>query len=297
MPRGTSLARYLRTLETHGIDGAVRGSIAATVTFGAATVAVHTNVQAAWNWQTDAAVRELTALVFVLRGKASVRAMGPGEQQLTSGDAFLVHSRRRAEVLWSGGSGCLVLLLPTDAIVGSGVDAESLPLTFERTPLLAATREFASALCREKGISARFSEYVAERLLAEMAFGLVLEGREAGRDVARGSLADRARTIMLVRRAEPDLSAAAVAADLHVSVRQLQRAFAREDSTPASALRQLRVDLAQSMLRDPQYDGLSVDQVAQYSGFASTSVLRRAFDAEGITAPSVVRRTRERVAI
>lgn len=296
-----SLARYLRTLETHGIDGAVRGSIAATVTFGAATVAVHTNVQTPWNWQTDADARELTALVFLLRGTASVRAAGPGEHELATGDAFLIHSRRRAEVLWSAGAGCLVLLLPTDSIVGSGVDVQSLPLTFERTPLLAATREFASALCRERGVSARFSEYVSERLLAEMAFGLVLEGRETGRDtgreLARGSLADRARTIMLVRRAEPDLSAASIAADLHVSVRQLQRAFASEDSSPAAALRSLRADLAQSMLRDPQYDGLSVDQVAQYSGFASTSVLRRAFDAEGMTAPSVVRRTREQVAI
>jgi hypothetical protein len=61
---------------------------------------------------------------------------------------------------------------------------------FERTPLPAAVREFASALSRERGMPARFSVYVSERLLAEMAFGLVLEARDASRDVARGSLAD-----------------------------------------------------------------------------------------------------------
>jgi transcriptional regulator GlxA family with amidase domain len=68
--------------------------------------------------------------------------------------------------------------------------------------------------------------------------------------------------------------------------------------SPATALRRLRVELAQSMLRAPQLDGLSVDQIARYSGFASTSALRRrAFDAERITAPSVVRRTREQVGV
>lgn len=291
------MGRYVSALETHGLDAVARGSIAATATFGATAVAVHTLDEKRWDWQTDADVRALTIVVFVLRGGASLRSMGPGEITLDTGDAFLIHSSRRAEVLWEPGSRCLVLLIPTDAIVGSGIEAEDLPLTFERTPLLAATREFATALCRERGISARFSEYVSERLLAEMAFGLVLEGRDSARDVARAGLADRARTIMLVRRTEPDLSAAAVAADLHVSVRQLQRAFAREGSSPAAALRRLRVELAQSILRDPQYDGLSIDQVAQYSGFASTSVLRRAFDAEGFTAPSVIRRTRRQVAI
>jgi len=291
------VARYLRTLETHGMDAAAWGSIAATATFGAATIAVHTTGETRWNWRADADVREVAAIVFVLRGSALIHSTGAGEIEVDAGEAFLIHSRRSADVHWASGSGCLVLLLPTDAIVGSGVDADSLPVTFDRTPLLAATREFSSALCRERGVSARFSEYVSERLLAEMAFGLVLEGREVGRGVAIGTLAERARTIMVVRRAEPDLSAASVAADLHVSVRQLQRAFAAAGSSPAAALRNLRVELAQSMLHDPQYDGLSVDQVAQYSGFASTSVLRRAFDAEGITAPSVVRRTRERVAI
>lgn len=291
------MARYLRALAEHGIDHEAVGSISATARFNAATIAVHTTGETRWEWQADAGVREVAALVFLLRCGASVRSMGPGEHLVSQGDAFLLHSTRRAEVLWVAGSSYLVLALPTHALVGSGIDAAGLPLTFERTPLLAATREFALALSRERGPTARFSTYASERLLAEMAFGLVLEGRDVGRQVPKGSLADRARTIMLVRRAESELSAAAVAADLHVSVRQLQRVFAREDSSPGAVLRQLRVELAESMLRDPQFDGLSVDQVAQYSGFTSASAMRRAFEGEGKTAPSVVRRTRQRVAI
>ena len=271
------MARYLRTLAEHGIDRDAVGSISATARFGAATIAVHTTGQTRWPWRALAGVREVAVLVFLLRGRATVRSMGPGEHLVSQRDAFLVHSVRHAEVLWEAASSYLVLALPTDSIVGLGIDAEGLPLTFERTPLLAATREFALALSRERGPIARFSTYVSERLLAEMAFGLVLEGRDEGRQVPKGSLADRARTIMLVRCAEPELSAAAVAADLHVSVRQLQRAFALEDSSPAAVLRRLRVELAESMLRVPQFDGLSVDQVARYSGFTSTSAMRRAF--------------------
>ncbi|MET0886336.1 MAG: helix-turn-helix domain-containing protein, partial [Mycetocola sp.] len=293
---GRRMARYLRALEEHGVDVDAVGSISATAKFGAATIAVHTTGEIRWEWQANVGVHDLAALVFLLRGSASVRSIGSVERVVSQRDAYLLHSRRQVEVHWAARSSFLVLALPTDAILGSGIEPAGLPLTFERTPLLAATREFALALSREPGPTARFSTYVSERLLAEMAFGLVLEGREVGRDVPTSSLSDRARTIMLVRRAEPDLTAAAVAADLHVSVRQLQRAFAQSGSSPAAVLRGLRVDLAGSMLRDPQFDGLSVDQVAQYSGFTSTSAMRRAFESEGSTAPSVVRRTRQQVA-
>lgn len=291
------MARYVRTLAEQGIDAEALGSISLTAAFGAATIAVHSTPATRWNWRGSEDVKALTAVLFVLRGRAVVRAMGPGDHTMERGDAFLMHSGRPTEVLWEAGSQYLVLLVPADAILGEGIEASSLPLSFVKTPLLSATREFALALGKERGPTAQFSTYVSERLLAEMAFGLVLEGRDALRDLPRGGIVERARTIMLVRRAEPDLGAAEVAADLHVSVRQLQRAFAREGSSPAFALRQLRVELAHSMLRDAQYDALSVDQVARHSGFTSTSAMRRAFDAEGITAPSVVRRTRERLAI
>lgn len=284
--------QYSRLLGIHNIPPGTQGSIDALSTFGGATLVLQSPPMSMWSWRASPDA-DRAVFVFLLRGRVAVDG-GGSSSSIRSGGALLMHSARDVGLTWSDDASILALGLPLDAVTGSGVDVDALPVDFERTALLAATRAFALALTREPAPATRFSDYIAERLLAEMGFGLVLEGREVSRGVQRGSLADRARTIMLVRRSEPDLTASSIAADLHVSSRQLQREFARAGTSPASVLRQLRVDLAVSMLRDRDFDGLTVDQVARYSGFRSAPVMRHSFDHEGMATPREIRRTRIR---
>ncbi|MES2867648.1 MAG: helix-turn-helix domain-containing protein, partial [Actinomycetota bacterium] len=102
---------------------------------------------------------------------------------------------------------------------------------------------------------------------------------------------ERARSVMLVHRENPDFSTTQLAAELHISARQLQRAFAAVGVTPGDLLRRMRVELAESMLRNPLYSGLTVDEVSRYSGFASALQLRRALRAEGAPSPTALRRS------
>ncbi|MDP3949111.1 helix-turn-helix domain-containing protein [Microbacterium sp.] len=141
------------------------------------------------------------------------------------------------------------------------------------------------------------SVYAIERLLAEMTFGMLLEtrGLEAA-DQNMLPIVERARAIMNARREDASFTSAMLASELHVSLRQLQRAFAREGTSPADALRQLRTQLAESLLRDERYTPLSIEAVAQHSGFRSATQMRRAFRAEGKGNPTALRTDRSALA-
>jgi transcriptional regulator GlxA family with amidase domain len=74
---------------------------------------------------------------------------------------------------------------------------------------------------------------------------------------------------------DADLSAASLAARLHLSERQLSRVFRRElGTTPAEYVEGVRIERARSML---ELEQLPLERVAERCGFASAEVMRRAF--------------------
>ncbi|WP_353114303.1 helix-turn-helix domain-containing protein [Microbacterium sp.] len=188
---------------------------------------------------------------------------------------------------------------PTD-VVGVWMRAESLDdfmngaqlerMSLQPSPLTTAFRAFARSVAHEPDTGSSISRYAIERLLAEMVFSAVLE-TQAGELPERGpaSLLDRARSTMLLHREDPAFTVTELASELHVSPRHLQRAFARAQTTPGDALRLMRVELAESLLRNPDYAPLSVDEIARHSGFSNGLQLRRALRAEGLPAPSELR--------
>jgi transcriptional regulator GlxA family with amidase domain len=94
---------------------------------------------------------------------------------------------------------------------------------------------------------------------------------------------------MLMHREDPNFSTPQLAAELHISPRQLQRAFAGAGLRPGDMLRRMRIELAESMLRNPLYTGLTVEEISRYAGFTSALQLRRALHAEGSPAPVELR--------
>lgn len=152
-------------------------------------------------------------------------------------------------------------------------------------PFLTFTWVCATAERRQTGLTL----YYAERLLQEMLAGVVVASlrRTEGRAVAEGYPA--ALSIIAARVGDPDLTPAAIAAELNTSLRSLQRQFASNDTTMDRSIRAARVAHATSLLEDPVYRSLTIERVAHACGLANGSSLARAFSAEGLPSPAAVR--------
>jgi AraC-like DNA-binding protein len=152
-------------------------------------------------------------------------------------------------------------------------------------PFLTFAWVCATAEHRQTGLTL----YYTERLLQEMVVGIVvasLRGRQA-RSVTEDYSA--ALSIIAARVGDPDLTPAAIAAELNTSLRSLQRQFASRDTTMDRSIRAARVAHARSLLEDPVYRSLTIERVAHASGLANGSSLARAFAAEGLRSPAAVR--------
>ena len=152
--------------------------------------------------------------------------------------------------------------------------------------LVRAFRAFAIAITHTEGNS-RLSRYAIEEMLISMASWVLLDHPPFEERV---SLVDHARSAILAHRHDPSYSVGRLASDLHVSLRSLQRAFARVHSTPHAELRRSRVTLAASLLTNPLDVSLTIEDVARRSGFSDAMQLRRGLRYEGLPLPAALRR-------
>jgi AraC-like DNA-binding protein len=135
-----------------------------------------------------------------------------------------------------------------------------------------------------------FGTYYFERLLQEMVVGVAVEGtRTEAAGLAQDMHRD-AQGVIAAQRSDPQLSPRGIAAQLNVSLRQLQRAFQAKGTTTERAIRRSRVEHAIDLLSDADYDRLSVDDIGRYAGFSGGSSLARAMAHEGSASPSAVGR-------
>lgn len=279
MPNGA-----LRRAMTAHLGPAAGGEVLLQM-YRSAGVSAHRIHTPTWSWSAREAGPAVTAMLFAAEGEVAL-ADAP-----SAGSAgILLHSTHDAIVRWSPDARATVVWLDTDSVVDSGLPPAPRPVAMSSTPLAIGLRAFAGSLTHTPGSRTRISEHVVERLLVEMAHGVLLEHREA--DAAPYQAVrpmHRARMLMLLNRSEPSYGAQELAKDLGVSPRQLQRLFAKEKSSPAAELRNLRAELALSLLRDPQYDGLTAAQIAAHAGFTNAAAMRRALQAAGAPTPQAAR--------
>lgn len=89
----------------------------------------------------------------------------------------------------------------------------------------------------------------------------------------------------------PGFNTAELAETIGCSVRQLQLAFARHETSVAAELRRERGRVARSLLQNPEHDALSSGEVAERSGFGSASTMYRALlELYGVTRQELRRR-------
>lgn len=229
--------------------------------------------------------------VFTWTGAA---AAGRESWSLQQGQAFFTHGDADLIVDMPGVSRLITVSVPRDALPERVMDAGA-GLTRVRTDsgLLAPIYGFVSQVRRiETTELSGVARYYVERLLHEMVVALSVDLDRLG-DVPRGSdVFSRALALIAAQCTDRDLSASSLARDVSLSLRQLERTFSERGTTIGAVVRRTRVEHAISLLRREDYDALSIDQVAAYSGFANGSSLARAMRAEGHPSPARVRSDR-----
>ncbi len=275
-------------LSSHlGLDARGAGLLAAR-TYRSITVTRHRVRTAPWSWAPETAQRRHALVVFVLDGPFDT-ALDDVNVETVTGGWFLPPDTAQSIPLRESTDaiGVWVPHSTLDDFTEGGIVRYS---ELRATTLTAGFRAFATAVIAREDQGSSISNYAVERLLAEMVLGTLLEQQSVEASPRPSSLVERARSLMLVRREDPSFTTAQLAGELHISPRQLQRAFARLDSTPSDMLRRMRAELAESMLRSALYAGLTIDEIARYSGFTTALQLRRALRAEGSESPSELRR-------
>lgn len=133
--------------------------------------------------------------------------------------------------------------------------------------------------------------HLMEKLVHDMVSGLVLEESRVvlTATTATPTLFDQAMSLLMVRAGNSDLTPITLARDLNVSLRHLQRAFRQRGTSIAGQLRTTRTELAVRLLADSRGAGISIDQIAGLSGFASVGHLRRTLKNAGYEAPKYLR--------
>jgi AraC family transcriptional activator of tynA and feaB len=114
--------------------------------------------------------------------------------------------------------------------------------------------------------------------LIELTKGLLSgEGVDPSEPRFTPALAEAARSIAEPLLTDPELSPQVLAAELHVSLRTLQRAFAATGESVTSYLRRRRLERAHQELTDQPWTGLSVSELAARYHFSDSSHFVRAF--------------------
>jgi AraC-like DNA-binding protein len=245
---------------------------------------------AEWWWPARPAEGEESAVMLFTEIPLKILSDGGPRVQAPSASLCLLRPHRDTRVVAAGSGTVMCLWVPWSAISEIEQVLPSRGEVIEPTPLGWGLQAFLSSLLQEHADPTIITDRLVERLLAEMVFGVLVEADPHVLQVGEAARIERARSLMLARRAERDFGVAALARDMHMSVRQLQRLFAAEGSAPAEELRGIRVELARELMSDADCAPLGIAEIAAHSGFPDAAGLRRAFARSGLPSPRIVRR-------
>lgn len=224
------------------------------------------------------------ALIIHAVLKGNLGASPESADAVEAGSAFLVLDARPSRIVAGRAAEVLSIVMPADVARGTGIDPESLHLATIESALLAPAIDFMSralTTARESSLVM----YFLERIIQEMVVGLLIDSSRMTLVPKSPETVTVAVTLIAARCQDPALTASSLAQDLSISLRQLERLFAKRSTTVAREIRRARIQHAISLLSDQSYAALSIDQIAQYSGFANGSSLARAMASEDMSSP------------
>ncbi|ASN21381.1 AraC family transcriptional regulator [Arthrobacter sp. YN] len=158
---------------------------------------------------------------------------------------------------------------------------DSVTVTPVRSRLDAAAEAFIGAILNQPARHGSAIElYATEQILLELTGSLLLDHCGVSWDSTSltSVLRDQAMAVIAQRCADRELNPEAVAKAVQSSLRRVQAAFAEVGNSIAAEIRRQRGRLARTLLTDARYDVLSIQQIAEQTGFGTTAALRRALD-------------------
>lgn len=237
--------------------------------------------------------RSVVDVIFVEKG---VLELLEGDGEVAAVGSIIISPSEVPHRLHAGGPWATTSVQVDGAAVESLVPRlpERVAIFPESTALQRGVHAFAAQVARGGPRPSALERYATEQLLTEMVGSLLLDrfgvGWSGGSPTA--ALRDRAIAVIAQSRADPDLNAERVARAVQSSLRRVQAAFAEVGTSISAEIRRQRARLAKSLLTNSRFDVLSIEQVAQQSGFGTTMSLRRALTDQYGLGPSELRATR-----
>ncbi|CAL9494196.1 hypothetical protein SUDANB145_03282 [Streptomyces sp. enrichment culture] len=215
-------------------------------------------------------------LYFVLRGAMTLREPHDqgGDARVSAGTYFAHHVVTENHFHTTPEIGSRIFIFPGDALrsLVAGKPRAGRATSPAAQILMAHT----SMVQRTVGGLGPAAAHAARNALLELAKGLLLDHFDDREPAFTPALARAARDLADARLTDADLSPAAVAAHLHVSLRTLQRAFASLDESFSAYIRRRRLEEAAAALTAPG-SRLTVSEAAARWHFTDSSHFIRAF--------------------
>lgn len=228
-------------------------------------------------------------LLAPIEGSVAVRQEGR-ESVLAPGSVSVHVGERPYELAFGSPGRVIVLQAPRATVPDPSLVSVERRCTAEgtRPGIAAAFRAFAIEVV---GMADALGDSEREELgstAAELAVSVLRSDAVAGTAGWRAILA-QAQAFIRENLDNPRLAPAAVAVRQGISLRCLQLAFARAETSPAAFIREERLRRARRLLADPRYSALSISQVASRVGYPDANAFIRAFRAEQGTTPGAWR--------
>ncbi|MFB7496574.1 helix-turn-helix domain-containing protein [Streptomyces sp. NPDC056161] len=222
-------------------------------------------------------VEDRVRLYVVRRGSWTLGASRDhAEQTVSAGQFLLRHVGRSSPFETVPHTAALVAVLPAPPLV---------PLLGNRTATGSAdAAEVRLLVAHTKMVNSTVNDLgpagvqAAHSTLIELAKGVAGGRFDGAEPLLAPALAQAAKDLAQRRLADPELSPAMLARELHVSVRTLHRAFAAGGESVAAYIRHRRLEEARLTLAAPS-NGATVTELAAYWQFADSSHFTRAFKA------------------
>jgi AraC-like DNA-binding protein len=214
--------------------------------------------------------------MFVVRRGAWTLGGPPdrGSQTVSAGQFLLRHVGRPMHLQTLPHTVVKVLVLPSTVLKPLlGNRAVTGPADSAEVRLLAAHANTVALTAPDLG---QAGVEAAHSTLIELTKAVVRGRFDDAEPLLASALCQAAKELAESRLADPELSPAMLARELHVSVRTLQRAFTSVGESAAAYIRQRRLEEARLTLTAPS-NRLSITELAAYWQFADSSHFTRAF--------------------
>ncbi|WP_247826177.1 helix-turn-helix transcriptional regulator [Arthrobacter antioxidans] len=235
----------------------------------------------------------MTYLGFLVHGRAEVRAPGLAPVSVHRGEAVILTEPRDVVMESPAPARWVHVLVTTTRLRERGVPVHAGLCEKRGGALAGPVAAFASALAEGPGDSGPISDVVAARVLENLVVAVYGEAHEETDPRLDQRRRVRRAAIDLIdeRFSDALLTPAAIAADVGVSLRHLQRCFEGSGTTIASEISNRRTENASMLLAAPASRELTVAEVARRSGFSSAFELRSRVRARFGVPPSELRRS------